>query len=298
MMKKTLISVLATTTVVCTACSHDNSTDSVPADQTVPAVTTAAAASGASGENLPGAMVGNTQRSWPDDVHFFDDSVHATPGTWSVDYLYQRPVWTPVNHDGDYPKYEDLTQGGFENCSGSTAVLTGKTTQQYINARYLAVNDQAGPTRLDNGVPAGFAHSPQGAIMLAINALSYGGPAQGDGVGEEIDKAWWSTYRTAQEERESKGLNKPTYDHTQDRAQAVPPPGFYHVTQCSENVVVVELGDDFSSGNIDSKVTTIPVYWRNGDWVPDLSGAAGDRADNQGTFDPTNPAPLHEVRYQ
>ena len=64
-----------------------------------------------SGENYPGAMLGNTQRTWPDPLRgFYDDTPHATPGTYSVDWVWQRPVWTPVNHDGDFPS--DTSAGG------------------------------------------------------------------------------------------------------------------------------------------------------------------------------------------
>ena len=133
--------------------------------------------------------------------------------------------------------------------------------------------------------------------MLAINAAGYGIGGQGDGVGEEIDAAWWSTYETLQEDREFRGLNKPDYDHTRHRPQSMPAPGFYDVVSCSENVVVVEVGLDFTAAGQPAMKTTIPVYWRDGDWVPDLSGQAGVTFDKGGTFDPDNPGPLKKVQY-
>lgn len=255
-------------------------------------------AAASSGTNYPGAMVGNTQRTWPDPDGQIDDSVHATPGTWSVDLLFQRPVWTPINHDGDLPKESALVNGGFEQCSAGQAVLSGDTTQQYVNARYLIVNSEAGPTRMIDGVPAGFAHSPQGAITFALNLMSYGIAGQGDGIGEEIDTAWWSTYETLQKDREFRGLNKPDYDHTKNRAELVPGPGFYAVTQCTENVVVVEIGLDYTDVGSDALKTTIPLFWRDGDWIPDLTGQAGVTFDRGGTFDPASPGELKEVNYQ
>lgn len=248
-------------------------------------------------ENSPGAMIGDTARSWPDENGEFDDSAHAEPGTWSVDWMHQRPVWTPDDPEGDLPNESDLRHGGFDQCQGGDVQLTGTTQQQWVYARYLAVNDQAGPTRLDDGVPAGFAHSPQGAVMLALNAVGYGIGGQGDGVGETIDAAWWSTYETLQEDREFRGLNKPDYDHTRNRPQSMPAPGFYNVVSCSENVVVVEVGLDFTAAGQPAMKTTIPVYWRDGDWVPDLSGQAGVTFDKGGTFDPDNPGPLKKVQY-
>lgn len=290
--RKTLItSAVLTAFVALAACGSDEERPSSTSEQTT------SASPQQSGENVPGAMVGNTQRTWPDPAKRFDDSSHATPGVWSVDYLHSRPVWTPVNHDGDLPGEKDLSEGGFDKCQSNaeSIVLSGKTTQQYVNGRYLAVNDKAGPSRLVNGVPAGFAHSPQGAIMLAINALGYGLGGQGDGVGEEIDKAWWSGYESLQKDREFEGLNKPDFDHSKRRARMVPPAGFYNVKQCSENVVVVSLGTDFKKGGATG--ATIPLYWRNNDWVPDLSGSAGKTFDQDEKFDPKNPAPLKKVEF-
>lgn len=249
-------------------------------------------------DNHPGAMVGNEQRTWPDPDGMFDDSAHAEPGTWSVDFYHQRPVWTPDNHDGDLPEAETLVDGGFEQCQSSDVLLAGVTTQQYVNARYLAVNDQAGPSRMEDGVPAGFAHSPQGAVMLAINAMAYGIAGLGDGVGEEIDAAWWSTYQTLLDDREFRGLNDPDYDHSRLRPQTLPAVGYYNVTQCSEDVVVVEVGHDFTKSGDEAIKATIPVYWRDGNWIPDLSGQAGVLFDKGESFDPGNPAPLKEVQYQ
>ncbi|WP_115686501.1 hypothetical protein [Corynebacterium senegalense] len=281
--------------LVLAACGDSSEDNPAPAPSSEQ---NSSAAQSSSGENLPGAMVGNNQRTWPDPSGMFDDSAHATPGAWSVDHFHQRPVWTPVNHDGDLPARDSLIEGGFDSCGNGEVALTGKTTQQYVNARYLVVNDQAGPSRLDNGVPAGFAHSPQGAILLALNAWSYGLAGQGDGVGEEIDREWWSTYRTLQEDRDFRGLNRPDYDHTDERAETLPGASYYHVKECSENVVVVEVGDDFTKAGEGTLATTIPVYWRDGDWVPDLSGQAGAVFDKAGTFDPASPAPLKEVKYQ
>lgn len=287
----------AATALIIAACGSDPEVAETPERGTTVS-SPAQATPGAESDNVPGAMVGNDQRTWPDPEGMFDDSAHAEPGSWSVDFAHQRPVWTPRNHDGDLPAKDNLVDGGFEKCSSGDARLEGSTQQQYVNARYLAVNDEAGPSRMEDGVPSGFAHSPQGAIMLAINAMGYGVGGQGDGIGEEIDAAWWSNYETLQEDREFRGLNKEDYDHAKHRAQTLPAVGYYNVQQCSENVVVVEVGHDFTQSGDEAMKVTIPLYWRDGDWVPDLSGQAGVTFDKAGTFDPAEPAPLKEVHYQ
>lgn len=241
----------------------------------------------------PGARSGVDQRSWPDPLGIYDDSSHSTPGEWSVDIYYQRPVWTPVDFEGDFPDKSALVDGGFEQCSTGDAELEG-ITQQYVYGRYLPVSEQSGPTRMDNGVPSGYAHSPQGAVLFALAAASYGIPGLGDEIGDAVDEKWWSSYERLQAEKE----NQADYDKSVIRAKMMPPPGFYNIVECTESVVVVEVGMDFTSTDGGTVTTTIPLYWRDGGWVPDVSGAAGARFDKGGTFDPENPAPFKEVRYE
>lgn len=145
------------------------------------------------GENLPGAAVGNKQRTWPSILGEYDDSAHATPGKTSASWMHQRPVWTPINHDGDFPKKSDLKNSMAQCDKPDSITLDGKTQQQYANARYLVVNDQAGPTKSVRGVPRGYAHTPQGAIVSAINTVTYGRPDVGDEVGYEAEKQLWAT---------------------------------------------------------------------------------------------------------
>jgi len=268
--------------------------DEEPQAQDAPNTDVSSTANGEEKELTPGARIGVDQRTWPDPYGVYDDSAHAVPGEWSVDNLYQRPVWTPVDFEGDLPPKRDLVEGGFEQCDAGDVALGGETQQQYVYGRYLAVNDQAGPSRLENGVPAGFAHSPQGAVLFALNALAYGFPNAGDEVGDAVDTKWWSTYEPLQEEK----AGYTDYDRSQIRAKMVPPPSFYNVAECSESVVVVEVGMDFTLSGDGTVSTTLPLYWRNGEWVPDLTGAAGKRFDKGGTFDPENPAPLKAVRYE
>lgn len=246
-------------------------------------------------ELTPGARIGVDQRTWPDPAGIYDDSAHATPEQWSVDNFYQRPVWTPKNFEGDFPKKSDLRQGGFEQCGTEEITLAGKTEQQYIYGRYLPVNSVAGPSRMENGVPAGYAHSPQGAVMLAMAVVSYGTPDANDEVGFAIDDAWWATNKRLQEQQ-ADYVNREGDDYA--RADMAPPPGFYRVVDCSESVVVVEVGYDFSLTGKGAMTSTLPLFWRDGDWVPDFSGAAGARYEQHGTFDVDNPAPLKEVRYE
>lgn len=230
------------------------------------------------GDNLPGAAVGNKQRTWPSFGDKYDDSAHATPGQTSASWWKQRPVWTPNNHDGDFPKKADLKESMKQCDKPDSITLDGKTQQQYVNARYLVVNDQAGPTKSVRGVPRGYAHSPQGAIVSAINTVGYGmfsmkGVA--DEIGYEAEKQLWSSSKGVMEEQ---GKRKKPFDNKYSRAELLEPADGFIVRTCSEDLVVVELildGFEEATGgrSEDMTVLRVPMAWRDGDWIPDLSGA-------------------------
>ena len=224
-----------------------------------------------SGENYPGAMLGNTQRTWPDPAGLFDDSRHATPGTYSVDPFFQRPVWTPINHDGDFPS--STSDGGWDQCKDPGAIsLAGKTQQQYVNARYLIVNDQAGPTRLERGVPRGYAHSPQGAVVAAMNLGAYGVMRQGDEVGEEIDKELWQSLASYQEAHARRKVEWTKERMQESRAGVVPAITHYRIQTCSEQAMVVDVSVFFPKLKDQQEAIRMPLFWRDGDWQPDFTG--------------------------
>lgn len=226
-----------------------------------------------SGENLPGAAVGNTQRTWPGFSEMDDDSAHAKPGTHSVSSVLQRPVWTPKNHDGDFPSRDSLVES-MDACKDPEAIeLTGKTQQQYVNARYLAVNSEAGPTKSVRGVPRGYAHSPQGAVMSAMNAFTYGQPGAGDEIGFEAENQLWSSSKDAMEVQDRRAKD---FDNETARAELWEPPSGFRIKSCGDDVVVVEVvvGDRGLEDQVDSVVMRLPMVWKDGDWVPDMSGSA------------------------
>lgn len=232
---------------------------------------------GDSSENVPGALVGNTQRTWPDPQGKFDDSPHATPGQYSIDPWMNRPVWTPRNHDGDLPKADKLSSKP-GRCSEVKGGLSGKIQQQYVNARYLAVSERSGPSEMDKGVPGKYARDAEGAVLAAINQVGYGLYAQGDGIGEEIDKKLWPTSKLVQKEREFyKRGDKDSFAKV--RALSIPAPAGYRIKQCSNDVVVVEIAmatlqPEYDPGMFKYTVGRVPMYWRDGDWKADFSGNA------------------------
>lgn len=223
-----------------------------------------------------GAVVGNNQRSWPDKSGLFDDGAHATPGEYAPDMFFSRPVWTPMNHDGDFPSGTDLKERGCEGTNG----LHGRTQQQYVNARYMVVNTEAGPTRVERAIPRGYAHSPQGAAVAAMNALSFL-PDGHDEVAKESFDQLWSSSEGARQSREFLGQGDPKH-FANSRYRTVPVASGYGIVTCTKDLVVVDVAVPTIPENGAEEqyvVARLPMKWRDGDWTPDLSGHADGQID-------------------
>lgn len=224
------------------------------------------------GGNIPAAEIGNTQRTWPDPAGGNDDAAHAIPGEYSADLL-SRPVFTPVNHDGDLTATGDLTDG-MDQCSVPEDIqLEGQTQIQYVNARYLVVNEQAGPTEMHREIPAGYAHSPQGAVLAAMNQAGYGLYAQGDEIGYEADRQLWHDSKTAQEEREFFKMDE-TGPSQWARATMVLAPESFQIEACTDEMVIVSLA--YTDGQGTYQGMRLPMEWNGKDWESDLAGSADD----------------------
>ncbi|MEH0146240.1 hypothetical protein V6D40_00970 [Corynebacterium sp. Q4381] len=227
-----------------------------------------------------GALVGNRQRSWPGGV---DDSVHAKPGEYAPDVFLGRPAWTPIEHDGDLPDASALRPGSCGDFDG----LKGTTQQQYVNARYMVVNDQAGPTKTVRAIPRGYAHSPAGAVLAAINTATFH-PNSGDEVAAESYEQLSKTSALAATLRDEGGFNDPA-GYPSHRFLTMPAPVAYRVVECDTDYVVVEVAVFFSADQLDKDedllVGRVPVRWSDGDWVGDFSGAANDEIYQHGRRD-------------
>ena len=229
----------------------------------------------------PGALVGNTQRTWPDPWGGLDDRAHEQPGQYSADMFFNRPVWTPVEHDGDFPDREQLKDG---ECSGWTE-LRGTTQQQYVNARYMVVNSEAGPSKAVRGVPRGYANSPQGAAVAAMNTVMFSADG-GDEIAAESFEQLWSSSGSAAELRSTMGYDKFRY-MAQERFSTVPAPSAFEVVTCTPGFVVVDVAvaaDVDSAGEVrEFAVFRVPVRWTEGDWVADFSGDGDEKLQRSST---------------
>lgn len=252
----------------------DDTTTSAPSD----APAQGPASSTPEQEGTPGAFIDSTQRSWPSPGSEVDDAQYAEPGSYSVDIAYNRPVLTPVNHDGDLPSNDSLKEG-MNKCSEEKILLDGDTTQQYVNARFLAVNEFSGPTKMEKDVPRGYAHSVDGGILAALNQLGYAAPLAGDEVGIETDRELWGSSETIS--TALKQLPTDSRSMENSRATVLSAPWGYKVVTCSNNVMVVDVlikePDNMPESRSEgSYAVKVPLKWEDDDWTPDLSGASAD----------------------
>lgn len=260
--------------VVCLACGLTTACSVLEREGDVPEAEPAPFTSIASPEPVDppvnaGALVGNRQRSWPGGI---DDSVHSTPGEYAPDVFLGRPAWTPIEHDGDLPDASRLRSGSCDEFRG----LEGEVQQQYVNARYMVVNEQAGPTKTVRAVPRGYAHSPAGAVVAAINSATFH-PNSGDEVAAESYEQLAKSSQLAADLRAEGGFNDPA-GYADHRFLTMPAPVAYKVVDCEQDYVVVEVAVFFSADQLDKDeellIGRVPMRWRDGDWVGDFTGSA------------------------
>lgn len=227
-----------------------------------------------------GALVGNKQRTWPGGV---DDSMHAEPGAQAPDAFLGRPAHTPLRHDGDFPAAASLRDGSCAQFDG----LEGTTQQQYVNARYMVVNEQAGPSKAVRAVPRGYAHSPAGALVAAMNTGTFH-PNSGDEVAAESYELLSKSSELAAQLREEGGHNNPG-QYAEKRFLTVPAPTAYKMLECADDYVQVELAYMLEPDALERDeglvVSRMGMRWVDGDWVADFSGAAGDEIFQDGRRD-------------
>ncbi len=277
--------------VLLTGCGKDGNNDEQAAPSTVTSTVTGGGGGQSSIEDRAGgASVDGDRRSWTDPYLRLDDAQHAVPGRYSTELYGTRPVWTPVDPLGDLPAKGDL-KDGMEKCSDPNVTLAGKTQIQYVKARYLVVNSQAGPTTMKDGVPGGYAHSVDGAVVAALNQLGYGFPDRSDEVGDNVVDALWSTSAsTMRDNPKREGWPSEPYM----RPRLVLPMHFFRIASCTDDAVVVQVGLD-GTDDEPGVGAEIPLFWRDGDWHADFTGTADQRYNN--TPDPEHWPDKQEVRY-
>ena len=274
--------VLIAGVVVMMRSGHQQGSENQPS-----ATSSAAPSTSQTQQDTPGATLGNKQRHWPRSWIDIDDSGWGTPGQYATDYL-GRPLWIPVNHDGDYPSVEKKKDRPGQ-CDDIK--LEGTTQQQYANGRFLAVNEFAGPFEANKfSIPTNYAHSPEGAIMAAINAISFGN-GNNDDVGVVAADQLWDSEEMDRIVAQAAADGS---DNFADIATNEASPS-YSVLSCTHDVVTVELTAPRVNKGAPTGIWQLPMIWRNGTWVAVIGPAAKDRL-YRGNVTDTNG--FTEVAYQ
>ena len=259
--------VLIAGVVVMMRSGHQQGSENQPS-----ATSSAAPSTSQTQQDTPGATLGNKQRHWPRSWIDIDDSGWGTPGQYATDYL-GRPLWIPVNHDGDYPSVEKKKDRPGQ-CDDIK--LEGATQQQYANGRF--------------SIPTNYAHSPEGAIMAAINAISFGN-GNNDDVGVVAADQLWDSEEMDRIVAQAAADGS---DNFADIATNEASPS-YSVLSCTHDVVTVELTAPRVNKGAPTGIWQLPMIWRNGTWVAVIGPAAKDRL-YRGNVTDTNG--FTEVTYQ
>jgi hypothetical protein len=136
-------------------------------------------------------------------------------------------------------------------------------TWELVNGEAVPVSLTAGPTKADGPVRYGFAHTPTGAALAAVNIAVRAAFTSGDG--------WLKV--TQRQVAPSKGRDV-FINARRNLMDLTPPEGGlaqlagYRVLDYAPDRARVEIGDFFASGERQTYTST--VVWRDGDWQLEL----------------------------
>lgn len=143
-------------------------------------------------------------------------------------------------------------------------------TIQVSHSMQTLWSEKAGPSNVDDSVPAGYAHSPEGAMMAAWNgnALQYHG---GDTLKPVLEKLFTGPNATQKLESIPAGPIPSMGSTTEMQA-----PSAFRITSCNEERVIGDIAMPMptdSEGNPDKKawgVIRVSAVWEDGDWKAEL----------------------------
>jgi hypothetical protein len=146
--------------------------------------------------------------------------------------------------------------------TGRTSVPTTPPkgiTWELVNGIAVPRSATAGPTQIDGPVHHGFAHTPEGALVAALQIYTRGGFTEG--------QAW----RKVVMNQVMPGPGRKVYIQAREKVNSLrpPPEGWAQVAgfrfqSYSGQRAVIEIAEQFESGSIQVHSTT--VVWHRGDW--------------------------------
>lgn len=152
--------------------------------------------------------------------------------------------------------------GGVVPTVGPTAVPTAApegVTWELVNGIAVPRSTTAGPTQVDGPVHHDFAHTPDGALMAALQIFARYGFTEGEG------------WREVTLRQVMPGPGRQVYLQAREKVDELqaPPEGWGQVAgfrfqSYSPDRAVIEIARRFDSGNLQVSSTT--VVWHQGDW--------------------------------
>ncbi|HAT1158371.1 TPA: hypothetical protein I8W37_002065 [Corynebacterium striatum] len=181
--------------------------------------------------------------------------------------LFGRDIKVPSNGVGNPLTEQVSTDPSCDSADSQKAVI------QASHAVQTLWSESSGPSAVNEGVPSGYAHTPEGAMLAAWNSnlLFHRG---GDLAQTVLEQSF--TGKNAQEAQDAlKGNSAPT----SDSAVEMQAPSAYRITSCDDSRVIGDVAmplptDD--KGNPDNKswgVVRVSATWKDGDWKAELDEA-------------------------
>ncbi|MDD7586037.1 MAG: hypothetical protein SPK00_01675 [Corynebacterium glucuronolyticum] len=168
------------------------------------------------------------------------------------------PVYLPDNEDGDVLTKE-LAASEMETCDPMVNPRVPEETRvEKVHGRYLLFTVKDGPSKIEDGLPVGYSHTPAGAATALYNASAVLTPVNADGSPDSTSQA------AANKLYEPKLGDLPSGDQVYSLKDAGFP-FYFRVLGCNSEVVTVEYGVGYRSGEVVATIRSQAV-WRDGDW--------------------------------
>lgn len=184
----------------------------------------------------------------------------AQKGSWTAT-AQGVPVYLPDNEDGEVLT-EELAASEMKACDpmSNPRAPEGNRVEQ-VHDRYLVFSTTDGPSRIEDGVPVGYAHTPAGAMVAYYNASAAIAPIHEDGSHDPLSKKAWNRLIEPGLDLDSIPVSKGIY--SRDEAAF---PFFFRVVGCNDETVTVEFANAYFAGGEPIAAVRAQMVWIDDDW--------------------------------
>ena len=173
------------------------------------------------------------------------------------------PVFIPENEDGEILT-KDLASSEMETCDPMVNPRAPEETQiQQIHSRLILFTTTDGPSRIEDGLPVGYSHTPAGAATAFYNASVVVNPVnspEGEtSISQEAAKKLFSP--------QIEPLRVEDSEYSLDGAAF---PVRVRVLACNKETVTIEVVNSFSPAGAPIVANRVQMVWRDNDWKVNL----------------------------